>query len=141
MNELLTSIYNKTSGSLLSDDVGGRIYLDRAPEGAAFPYVVFFIVSDTPEKTFTEDFENILIQFSLFSASDSMVEITSMYAHLKALFDECSLTIPPTGTVTDILVWMKRVNLTTMVDNVTIQDASINLKHWAVDYEIMTEAV
>ncbi len=141
MKELFTAIYNKTSGSLLADDVGGRIYLDQAQQGAELPYVVFFVVADTPEKTFTEDFENILIQFSLFSSSQGATEITTMYAHLKALFDECSLTIPPTGTVTDILVWMKRVNLTTMVDDVTIQDASINLKHWAVDYEIMTKDV
>jgi len=65
MNNLLSAIMTKLSGSALYNDVGGRIFLDEAPEGTEFPYVVFFIVSDVPEKTFTEDFENIIIQFSL----------------------------------------------------------------------------
>ena len=133
MVNLLTAIYSKFSGSAISADVGGRIYLDQAPEGCEFPYCVFFIVSDVPEKTFTEDFENIIIQFSLFSSSSGAAEITGMFADLKTLFDECSLTI--TGSA---LVWMKRQNLVTMVDEITVQDASQMVRHWAVDYAIMT---
>ena len=139
MKNLFTAIYNKTSGSLLAGDVGGRIYLDRAPQGAAYPYMVFFVVSGMPDNAFNKNGEDILLQFSLFSASESMVEITSMYAHLKTLFDDCSLTIPPTGTVTDTLIWFRRENLTTMVEDVTLNDASVSLKHWAVDYTILTE--
>jgi hypothetical protein len=115
---------SKISGSALSTDVGGRIYLDNAPEDAAeFPYIVFFIVSGTPDKTFTENFTDILIQFSLFSDSSSVAEIADMYADLKALFDECTLSI--TGST---LVWMVETNLTTMVED--------EIKHWAVDFSI-----
>ena len=139
MNNLLTSIMSKTSGQSISNDVGGRIFLDQAPDGVEYPYIVFFIVTDTPGKTFTEDFENIIIQFSLFSASSGATEITTMYRDLKALFDECALTIPPTGTETDKLIWFKRQNLTTMMDEVVVADATQNVKHWAVDYEILSQ--
>lgn len=133
MNNLLTAIKGKFAGSALSTVVGGRIYLDQAPDGTVFPYVVFFIVADTPEKTFSEDFENVLIQFSLFSSSPGAAEITTMYANLKTLFDECALAI-----TASTLVWMKRVNLTTMVDDITLLDATQSVKHWAVDYEVKT---
>lgn len=127
MNNLLTAIYGKTSGSAFP------YFLDEAQEGSAFPYCVFSIVSAVPEKTFTEDYENVTIQFSLFSSSRSGTEITGMYAALMALFDECSLSISGSK-----LVWMRRTNLVTMVDEVATPDGSTTVKHWAVDYEVLT---
>lgn len=133
MNSLFSAIMTKTTGSALSTYVGGRIYLDAAPDGAVYPYVVFFLVSGNPDKTFTEHFTDTLIQFSLFSASSGATEITTMYTNLKALFDECALTI--TGSK---LVWMRESNLTTMVDDVIVKDAAQKTKHWAVDFDILT---
>jgi hypothetical protein len=141
LKNLLTAIYNKTLNTNLSSYVGGRIYLDRAIAGAQFPYVVYFIVSGVPDKTFTEDYEEILIQFSLFSTLRSATEITTMYKHLTDLFDECELTIPPTGQKTDTLVWMKRENLTAMIEDVTVNNAMESVRHWAVEYEILTSKV
>jgi hypothetical protein len=125
MNNLLTAIYGKTSGSALSTYVGGRIYLDEVRQDIALPYVVFFIVSGMPDKTFTEHYTDTMIQFSLFSDDESGAEIQTMYANLKTLFDECALTI--TGST---LVWMRESNLTTMVED--------GVKHWAIDYELLT---
>lgn len=133
MNNLLQALMTKISGSALSVDVGGRIYLDEAPNGAEFPYCVFFIVSGTPDRTFTEHYTDILIQFSLFSASEGATEITTMYADLKSLFDECALTI--SGST---LVWCKESNLTTMVDDITTPAGTSTVKHWAVDFEVKT---
>ena len=140
MKNLLKAIMTKTTTpvSALSTYVGGRVYLDEAPEGVVFPYVVFFIVSGVPDRTFTERYTDTLIQFSLFSTSSGAMEITTMYANLKTLFDECALTIPPTGLPTDTLVWMRESNLTTMVDDITTLDGTVSVKHWAVDYEIRT---
>ena len=129
---------DKTTVSALSTYVGGRIYLDQAPEGTVFPYVVFFVVAGTPDRTFTEHYTDTLIQFSLFSSSPGAMEITTMYANLKTLFDECALTIPPTGEVTDTLVWMRESNLTTMVDDITTTEGTVSVKHWAVDFEVLT---
>lgn len=135
MNYLFTAIMTQTVGSLLSTDVGGRIFADEAPEGTQYPYVVFSLISDTPEKTFTEDFEDIILQFSLYSISKGLAEITDMFADLKTLFDEKSFAI--TGST---LVWMKRVNLVTMIDDITTPEGTIGVRHWAVDYNILTEA-
>ncbi len=134
MNNLLTAIMTKITGSAFSSDVGGRVFLDQAPPGTEFPYCVFFIVSGVPEDVFAKDGESILIQFSLFSASSGAAEITTMYADLKSLLDDCSFTI-----ASNTLIWFKRVNLTTMVDDITVADATQAVKHWAVDYEITTE--
>lgn len=136
MNNLLTAIMTKitTGPSAFSSDVGGRVFLDQAPPGSEFPYCVFFIVSNVPEWQFKERYEDILIQFSLFSASEGATEITDMYTDLKTLFDDCSLTI--TGST---LVWFRRQNLITMVDEITVADATQAVKHWAVDYEVFTE--
>ena len=133
MNSLLTAIMTKTAGSALSAAVGGRIYLDEAPEGTEFPYVVFFVVSAVPEKTFTEEYADSLIQFSLFSTSQSAAEITAMYADLKSLFDECSLTL--SGST---LVWMKLANLATNPEEITTRAGTVGCKHWAADFEIKT---
>lgn len=132
MNNLLTAIMTKTSGSALSTDVGGRIFLDDAPQETEFPYVVFFIVSDVPADTFVESLEDILIQFSLFSASVGATEITTMYTDLKALFDDQYLSI-----TNNTHIYMMRQNLTTMVEDIIVADATQRVKHWAVDYGIL----
>lgn len=131
MLNFLTALKSKFTGSALSNDVGGRVYLDEAPQGAQFPYVVYSIVSAVPEKTFTEEYRNTLIQISLFAVGAT--EISTMYSDLKALFDECSMTI--TG---NSLVWMRENNLTTMTEDVTTVDGLQRVKHWAVDFEILT---
>ena len=123
MNNLLAAIFSKISGSSFSSDVGGRVYLDEAPANTEFPYCVVFIVSSVPDKTFTENFSDILIQFSIFSDSSSAAEITNIYNDLKALFDECSFSI--SGST---LVWMVETSLNTMVES--------EIKHWAVDFSI-----
>ena len=133
MNNLLTAIYGKVSGSALANDVSGRVYLDQAPQGVEFPYVVFFIVSGTPDRTFTERYTDTTIQFSIFSDSPAATEITNIYKDLKALYDECALTITSSS-----LVWMREQNLVTMVDDITTPDGTQEVKHWAVDFEIRT---
>lgn len=134
MDELLKALYSKFSGSSVSSDVGGRHFLDQAPDGCDFPYIVYSVVSAPKEKTFTEIYRNTLIQFSIFSTSQSVLEITGIYNDLSALFDECSLTV--TGSS---LVWMKEENLVTMTEDVTDPNGiSQRVRHWAVDYEIRT---
>jgi hypothetical protein len=133
VNNLLTAIYSKTAGSALSDAVGGRMCLDEAPEGTDFPYIVFSIVSAVPEWTFTEEFANVVIQFSIFSTSQSAAEITDIYGHLVDLFDDSTFSI--TGST---LVWCRRQNLVTRVEDIATPSGTQIVKHWAVDFEIRT---
>ncbi len=134
MNNLLTAIMTKISGSAFSTDVGDRVYLDQAPDGCEFPYIVFFIISDVPANTFTESLEDILVQFSIFSASPGATEITTIYNDPKTLFDNCALII--TG---DTHISMIRQNLTTMVDDIVTSMGTVGVRHWAVDYSIMIQ--
>jgi hypothetical protein len=132
MDSLLSAIITKTAGSAFSADVGGRIYLDHAPDLAEFPYCVFFIVSDVPMDTFTDSLDDVLIQFSLYSASSGAAEVAGMYNDLRSLFDNCILSITGGNFVS-----MRRQNLQTMVEEVITQAGTQMVKHWAVDYQII----
>ena len=131
MKNLLAALMTKTAGSALSTYVGGRIYLDYAPEGVVFPYIIFFIVSDVPDNLFIESIEDVMIQFSLFSTSQGATEITTMYANLNSLFDNCTMPITD-----NTLMWMKRQNLTTIIDEVTTPIGTLGVRHWAVDFSV-----
>ncbi len=141
MKSLSTAIFGlMTSSTALYADIGGRMFKGIAPEGSVFPYIVFSIISDVPEKTFTEDFEDILIQFSLFSSASSSGEIEDMFAHLKELYDECAMTITAVShDVTNTLVWMKRQNATLMVEDEETPAGTRQIFHYAVDYEIKVQ--
>lgn len=131
MKSLTTAIYGQLAGSSLYSDIGGRMFKGRAPEGTDFPYVVYFVVSDVTDLTFTENYEDVLIQFSLFSNASSSGEIEDMFAHLKELYDECALTIPAVShDVAATLVWMKRANVQFMVED----HGTTEVNHYAVDY-------
>jgi hypothetical protein len=134
MNALLTGLMSKLTGSTLSTQVGGRIYLDEALEGDAFPYVVFSIVACTPDDTFKNKLDDILIQFSLFSTSKGATEITTMYNNLIAILDDAPLSVTGFSHI-----WLIRKNLTTMIEEITTPAGTEICKHWAVDYSIMLE--
>lgn len=132
MQALIDAIVNKLAGSTISDDVGGRCYYDTA-DSQDTPYLVYSIVSAVPDKTFSEHDYDVLIQVDLFSAlSAGKTQITTMYADLISLLDECSLTI--TGYA---LVWCREANLVTMVEDLSaLQDGTNILNHWAIDFEV-----
>ena len=54
---------------------------------------MYFIISDMPRDTFTESLEEVLIQFSVFSQASGSTEIEDIVTNLKALYDDCDLTI------------------------------------------------
>ena len=134
MKDLLAAIMTKTSGSALSTDVGGRIFEGVAPEESAFPYVVITIVTDYQVDTFKNKLEEVIVQFSLYSISQGLTEITTMFADLKTLFDDAALTI--TGS-SQVIIY--RENLTTMQDEFTTTQGTAWGRHWAVDYRIVTQ--
>ena len=137
MQNLLTAIVSKitTGPSSLYNDVGGRVYLDQAPDDAEFPYCVFLIVVDTPDNVFGKLGEEVAIQFSLFSASSSVSEISTMYADLKALFDDVKLTV-----TSNTMVIMKRERLVTFMEDIVTTSGTQRVKAWNVDYFITLQA-
>lgn len=93
----LMTYFNAAPGGVHNDlwnDLGGRLFNTRAPEGAVMPYCVFMLVSAVPEFTFTEEETSIILQFSIFSATqDDDTEVQNAMTHLKALFDNCLLSV------------------------------------------------
>jgi hypothetical protein len=118
----------------LNTSIGGRLYKGRAPEEARFPYAVYFVVSDVQVDTFKDRHNNVIIQFDLFSASSSTLEVEQMYDHLKALYDDC--TMIPTGST---LVYMVRQGAQYMVEEIDTKDGTRQVHHYAVDYEIIQQ--
>lgn len=133
-NPLKYAIYQKMIGSTFGGLIGNRLYERSAPYGTPFPYCVFFVVSSAFEKTFTEDFKNVIVQFSIFSESTDETEIDGIYDALSALYDEARLTLS-SGT----LLRMMESNLTQMDEEVTTQSGMAIIKHYAVDFEILIE--
>jgi len=126
----MTSIYGKFANSSLSSDCGGRIYFREAPQGAEYPHVVYSFIGPNPDKTFTEQYEELIVTFSLYSTSSSVVEITTMYGHLDSLFDECAMTI--TGYK---LVRMYRQSSPGILnEEITTPEGTGSVSHWPVDY-------
>lgn len=134
MKYLTTAICGKLSGSALSAHIANRMYKGRAPEGAEYPYIVFLTVSDVPNLTFSEDFEDVVIQFSLFSDASGSTEIEDMFTDLKTLYDECTMTI-----TSETLVNMMRQSASLMVEDHTVKNGTIKVWHYAVDYWLMVK--
>ena len=131
MQALITAIDAKLLDSTVYNDVGGRVYYDTADTND-LPYIVYSIVSAVPDRTFSERYTELIIQFDLFSAlSAGKTEITTMYTDLISLLDECSLTI--TGYT---LVWCRETGLQTFVEDLSALQDGTNLQiHWAIDFE------
>ncbi len=95
MIELFDSIYARWVATM----AGRVLYNTEAKGEAAFPYTVFSLVSDVPDWTFTEDFEDYLVQFNLFSDASECTEIDTTFKALKAAFDKFDLVIVDHTTI------------------------------------------
>jgi len=134
MKNLITAITSKitTGPSNFYNDVGGRVYYRRPPQGArTLPDCIISIVVDSPDNVFAKRGEDVSIQFSLFSESDSITEMDSMYSDLKTLFDDVKLTV-----TSSTMIIMKRERLVAMNEIVITTNGEQDCDFWAVDYSI-----
>ena len=131
MNNLLTAIMTKLTGSALDTAVSSRIYLDEAPEATVFPYVVFSIVSSVPADTFAEQIDDALVQFDLYSTDPGATQISGLYENLRTALKDQTLTV--TGGTN---LWCEERNLTTLYEDITTLSGTVGARHWAVDYGI-----
>lgn len=133
MKYLSTAIYARCAvGTPLHTAIGGRIYKHRAPDAPTYPYVVYGLVSDVADPTFTEGLEDVLIQFSLFSSDSSSGEIEDMFTYLRTLYDDCIM--PMTGAVH---LSMRRQDTTLVMEDHPTPTGTMQIWHYAVDYAIM----
>ncbi len=115
--------------------IGNRFYDTEAPQGAAYPYVVYLIITDIKDWQFVERFEDVSIQFSIFSTTSSSGEAKDIYTKLVALFDEQYLNI---GGMVQFL-WMWRNITTLMKEDHTTPTGTVGVWHLAVDFDIYYE--
>ncbi len=78
---------------------GRALYNTEADSEAAFPYSTVSIIAGVSDWTFTEEFEDILIQFNLFSDTPAMTEVGNIFEALKSAFDFHDLVIVGYETV------------------------------------------
>lgn len=131
MKPLFQAIYNEYNSTALDTALSDQFYLGKADQGISMPYVVYKLISNTPEYTFdSRVIERARVQFSIYSDSNSASEVTDLYTTLKAVFDDCSLTV--SGYT---FLKMERVNA------ILIPDLENGLWHYAVDYIIELQEV
>ena len=135
MLNLSTAIWGELSGSALADHISTRLFEDEAPAGSDYPYVVYSIVTVSPEKTFAakEEFADYIIQFTLVSDTSESTEIKGMHADLKTLYDESTFAI--TGAT---LVWMFWESTTPTVEYHTTPSGTHRVQVYHVDYNVRT---
>ena len=134
MKNLLAGIMTKFTASTVSGNVGGRIYFDQAPDGATYPYIVFSIIVGVPMDTFTEKITDTTIQFDMFSDSSSVTEISTIYANLRALFDDATLTVSSNTFLR--CTWQ---SMMATAESVTTLGGIVGVKYWSADYLMTTE--
>ena len=130
---LLTGIYElftETPHNTFFTGVGGRLYLNEAPQGVLFPYAVYFLVINVNDFVFNQTmFDDIIIQFNLFSDSESVEQITLLYSYLIALYDWCHLSV----VGYDLLKMEREFSYLTKYP-------TSNVWHYIIDYGILLES-
>ena len=97
MQVLFEGIYDEFTGSTgagsLYVELGGRLHFTEAPQGSAYPYGVYHLITDVPSWTFDADMENYIIQFNLYDDDNSSTDINTAFLALTTLYDWCDLNI------------------------------------------------
>ena len=96
MNALLTGIFtafNAVGPTAIHTSLGGRMFTRYAPPDTVYPYAVLTIPASLGWWTFTNDYDEVDVQFNLFSQSTSETEIGTLYTNLRALYDDTTLTV------------------------------------------------
>jgi hypothetical protein len=92
MTDLFYAIYTKYLSSTLSELLT-ELYNTKANEEAVYPYGVFALLNVVADWTFTEEMEDILFQFNLFSNTVDAVQICEAFDRLNDTFHKKDLPI------------------------------------------------
>ena len=92
MKTLFTGLYNLFAPAGTKPDIwtnlSGKLYLTEAPQETTYPYATYNLIANDYDWMFDpSDFEEFLIQFSIFDDNSSADNITTYYENLKTLYD------------------------------------------------------
>ena len=134
MKALTKEIYEKLAGTSLEGYIADRLYKGRSIESSEYPFVEFAVVDGNPEYTMSENFEDVTIQFDIFSATNSADEVEDIFTALTDLYDNAVLT--PTSE-TGIYMWRSNFNL--ISEEHTVRVATQQVWHYSIDYNILIQ--
>lgn len=94
----IVNLFSSTSGSPAVHNsfytaIGGRLYFKVAPQDTSYPYSTFHIGPEVYDYMFKENFDNVIVQFNIYSTQKSSVEVGNATRYLKSLFDWCKLVV------------------------------------------------
>lgn len=95
---LFMAIYGRYLTTPLANKITD-LYNTEAGEDAEYPYGVFSLPSNVPGGTFTENYEDYLIQFVLYSDKTLSTEVVDAFGALKAAYDKHDLVINNAETI------------------------------------------
>ena len=125
---VLTGIFTKFTGSAFATAIGSRMYSRGYPALPTFPYAIVTIPDASHDWNFTDQSEEVDIHFSIFSNSQSEVEITGILNNLTTLYDECALSV--SGYTTD---YMHRERI------ISLYDPDNGVRQFTVIYNLLIE--
>lgn len=95
---LFQALFSRYLTTPLADMITA-LYNTEAAEDAVFPYGVVSLPSNVPDGTFTEEYEDYLIQFVLYSDETLGTDVLNAFAALKAAYDNHDLFITDADTI------------------------------------------
>jgi len=131
MTPLITGIYSKfiaAPANNLYTALGGRLYHAEAPQSVTYPYATVFVVSSEHDWTFTDTFEEVLVQFSIFTQERSAANAGTYWKYLIALYDDASISVTGYSQI-DMIRGQSRL----------IRDEESNTWHYMTEYNSTLE--
>lgn len=125
----IESLYNGSSGATLRALTGnGKLFQTQAPQGTAFPYIIFTMIDDINDDTFGEEMSQSRVQFSIFAKIGATSSMGSMQRALKVLYHQIALTISGYTHISTELISTQDLGI----------DAS-NIQHVVMDFYVWTQ--
>ena len=93
IDELIIAINTKASDATLLA-VTSDVYFSHVPGTKTMPWIVYDIIATTPVREFNTsgDWQEALVQFSMFDDSADSATINQMFSDLNVVFDRQTLT-------------------------------------------------
>ena len=96
MKDLFTGLWTYTqtiSATSFRNGIGGRFFLEYAPEGTQFPYGVYSLDSNIHDWQFKSDYEEPVILLNIFSDDPDGSEVLDLELKARDAFDEANFTV------------------------------------------------
>ncbi len=132
-NDLKQKIFDLLVGSdnAFKTAIGGRLYyFENTDTTITYPYVVYQVVSGDLDRDSGTKYEDVVIQFSIYSNNLSSSEVNDIGKELDDLFNECENNLSLTN-------WY-----VLSVDRITVPReirTLLNNWQWSADYKIQLQ--